>query len=189
MKKFFLVALALGMSLVANAQNDSREPGLYNVDGDNSTALTFCLGMGKTSNTKIMGLVDVGKSKKSFKGETSDTPCKKGEFVLVINPEKKAAVQTLKKYDPFIKTMTPELMILFPLEVEKKKRIYDEGKTINGFNVSGNKQSIEFEYEQISDNSWKITAELPAGEYGWAFKIAKFGGYELDKIFDFTIVE
>lgn len=189
MKKFFLIALAMVGCLAANAQNDSREPGLYNVDGDNSTALTFCLGMGSTSNTKIMGLVDVGKSKKSFKGVTSDTPCKKAEFVLVIDPEKKAAVQTLKKYDPFIKTMTPELMILVPLEVDKKKRIYDEGKTINGFNVSGNKQSIEFEYEQISDNSWKITTELPAGEYAWAFKIAKFGGYELDKVFDFTIVE
>lgn len=185
MKKLFLMVLALGMILSASAQNDSRDPGIYYIDGETSTPLTSINATTQTSGTSF-GIVDVSKQKQSYKGLTSDTPCKNAEFVVVINPEKKGATQTLKRYDPFIKSMTPENMVLVPLEIGKKDRVYDEGSTINGFKTNS-RNSIAFEYEQITDNSWKITAELPAGEYAWAFKIAKLGGYNFQSVFDFTI--
>lgn len=186
MKKLLTIALAMIMTLAANAQNDTREPGLYYVDGDNSTPLTHINAITKNTGTQLLGVIDIGHQKQSYKGLTSDTQCTKAEFVLVIDPSLKGAKMTPKKYNPFIKTMTPELMALLPLTLEKKNRAYDEGRTLNGFRMKTN-NSIEFEYEQITDNSWMITAELPAGEYIWAFKVAKHGSFNLASVFDFTI--
>ena len=185
MKKLFLMVLALGMILSASAQNDSRDPGIYYIDGETSTPLTSINATTQTSGTSF-GIVDVSKQKQSYKGLTSDTPCKNAEFVVVINPEKKGATQTLKKYDPFIKSMSPELMMLLPLKVEKKNRIFDDDRTIAGLKTK-KEDLVPFEYEKLTDNSWKITATLPAGEYAWAFKIGKLGAFNLDAVFDFTM--
>lgn len=178
--------MTLVMSLSAFAQKDRREPGLYYVDGETSTPLTFLVGSTSTGGIGIMNIVDIAKSKKNYKGNTSDTHCKKAEFVMVIDLEKKGFTQTLKKFDPFYKEMNPEDMRLILLVSEKKKRIYDEGKTLNGFKTKANK-SIEFEYEKISDNSWKITADLPAGEYAWVFKPTTHASFDYNTILDFTI--
>lgn len=186
MRKLFFIAMSLVMSLSVFAQKDSREPGLYYVDGETSTPLTVQKGMTASSGIGILDIVDIGKKKTNYKGNTSDTHCQKAEFVMVIDLEKKSAVQTLKKFDPFYKEMNPDNMKLVQLVVEKKKRVYDEGRSINGIKTKANK-SIEFLYEQISDNSWRITADLPAGEYAWIFKPAALTDFNRSAIFDFTI--
>lgn len=185
MKRYILSILALCLCTLASAQNDSRMPGLYYVDGENSVVLTHITGGTQTIGA-VGSLVELGQQVKSYKGTTSDTPCKKAEFVLVIDPEKKGATQTLKKYDPFIKSMSPELMLLLPLKVDKKNRIFDDDRTIAGLKTK-KEDLVPFEYEKLTDNSWKITAQLPAGEYAWAFKIGKLGAFNLDAVFDFTM--
>lgn len=184
-----ILMAALAISCLAMAQNDDRDPGLYNVNGEVSTPLTFQNGTHRQSNTSIGGLVDIGNEKVTYKGETSDTPFMTAEFALVINPEKKNAVRTLKKFDVFIKSMTPANMILIPLFVEKGKRVFDQGRSYNGIKFNSKRQSIEFEWEQITDNSFSITADLVPGEYAFVFKYAKFGGYEYDAVYDFTITK
>lgn len=188
MKKIFAVAvLAIISTMSLFAQNEQREPGLYNVDGEMYTKLTYITGSTKTSGFSLGTLLDIGKQKKSYKGATSDTQCKTQTFVMVIDQEKTAIKQTYKTFDVFVKSMSPENMILVPLEVAKKNREYKEGTKINGFKTKDNK-TIGFEWERISDNAFAITTELPAGEYAFVFKMAQHGVYDFDNIFDFTIV-
>lgn len=189
MKKIMLLLAALTLGSAAMAQNDERAPGIYNVNGEVSTPLTFQTGTHKQSNTSFAGIIDIGKEKVTYKGATSDTPFQTAEFALVIDLEKKNAVKTMKKYDVFIKSMTPANMILVPLFVDKGKRIYDKGRSFNGIKFNATRESIEFEWEQITDNSFRITTELIPGEYAFVFKYAKFGGYEFDVVYDFTITE
>lgn len=185
MKKIFaiLASAVLCMSL-AFAQEDERIPGLYAVDGDLSTPLTVVNGSFSSSGFGI-GVIEVSKRKILYSGATSDTRCT-GKFVLVCDMNKKAIVATFKKYDVFIKSMTPDNMIIIPLAVEKKKRVYDEGASLNGMNTQ-KRDRCNFSWQQISDNSYEITADLEPGEYAFVFKPAKLGEFEFNKVFDFTI--
>lgn len=67
-------------------------------------------------------------------GESSEVKAT-GKFVMVIDPEKKGIRKTPKVYDPFIKSMTPGLIMIVPLEVAKNKRVYDEGTSVQGINT------------------------------------------------------
>ena len=168
----------------AFAQMDEREPGLYAINGEEEFLLTPVGAVQSSSNTNILG-VEIGKSKMLYKGVTSDTIAN-GKFILVIDPEQKAIKQTLKEYDVFVASMTPANMIIVPLEVEKNKRVYDRGSTINGFNTQ-KKDRVDFIWEQISDNSFLIEAELAPGEYAVVFKPAKLGEFNFNTVFDFSV--
>lgn len=188
-KAFFLCAavLLLSVSFMASAQSEDLEPGIYAVvDGDYSV-LAHTMGITGNSGTSVFG-IDVGQSKISYKGDKSETKAT-GTFVMVINPEKKAITQTPKKYDPFIKSMTPDNMIIVPLVVEKNKRIYDKGVSLNGINTK-KKAHVSFEWEQTGDNAFTITTEeLVPGEYAIAFKPAKLGEFNFSCIFGFFVEE
>lgn len=185
MKRFFAfcVAAVAAMSL-AFAQEDEHAPGLYSVIGDEYIPLTPVMSAQNNSSTGILG-VEIGKTKYSYKGETSDSKAA-GTFVLVCDMSKKAIKQTLKTYDVFVQSMTPDNMIIIPLEVAKNKRLYDEGVEIAGINAE-RKARVPFVWERISDNSFRIDAELLPGEYAIAFRPAKLGGFEFTAVFDFTV--
>ena len=168
----------------AFAQMDEREPGLYAINGEEEFLLTPVGAVQSSSNTNILG-VEIGKSKMLYKGVTSDTIAN-GKFILVIDPEQKAIKQTLKEYDVFVASMTPASMIIVPLEVEKNRRVYDRGSTLNGFNTQ-KKDRVDFLWEQISDNSFLIEAELAPGEYAVVFKPAKLGEFNFNTVFDFSV--
>ena len=174
-------------SFDANAQTDERAPGIYAVVDGQSTPLTFIIGSTSAGGVGALG-IEVGKKKVNFKGETSDTKAT-DTFVLVIDQEKKHATKTFKVYDPFYKDMTPDALIIIPLQSSKNKRVYDEGVSLNGFQVE-KKARVPFEWEMISDNSFKISApSLVPGEYGIAFKPAKLAEFDLTTIFQFTVEE
>ncbi|MCQ2179709.1 MAG: hypothetical protein MJY91_06395 [Bacteroidales bacterium] len=185
MKKIFTVCIMLVAACAsAFAQMDEREPGLYAINGEEEILLTPVGAVQSSSNTNILG-IEVGKSKFMYKGITSDTIAS-GKFILVIDPEKKAIKQTLKMYDVFVATMTPANMIIVPLEVDKNRRVYDRGSTLNGFNTQ-KLDRVEFLWEQISDNSFLIEAEMAPGEYAIVFKPAKIGEFNFNTIFDFSV--
>ena len=77
-------------------------------------------------------------------------------------------------------------MIIVPLGVEKNRRVYDCGSTLNGFNTQ-KLDRVEFLWEQISDNSFLIEAEMVPGEYAIVFKPAKLGEFNFNTVFDFTV--
>lgn len=188
MKKSSLALSALFIStIVSFAQIDGREPGLYYVNLEESVPLTYQSGINKSSGTEMLGF-EISNKTIRFKGETSDTPVAQASFVLVCDLKKKSIVKTLKKYDVFVKNITPDNMILVKLDVGDGKRFYDTGVAINGININ-KKERPPFEWEQITDNSWQVTANLEPGEYGFIFKASRLSDYDFDSIFDFTVVE
>lgn len=168
----------------AFAQMDEREPGLYAINGEEEFLLTPVAAAQSSSNTNVLG-IEIGKTKLLYKGITSDTIAN-GKFILVIDPEQKAIKQTLKEYDVFIASMTPANMVIVPLGIEKNKRVYERGSTLNGFNTQ-KLDRVEFIWEQISDNSFLIEAEVAPGEYAIVFRPAKLGEFNFNTVFDFTV--
>ena len=184
---FATIVFALSFSTKSFAQMDERVPGLYAIVGEQSIPLTFTNGTVHNATTGVLA-VEVGKNYCTFKEPTSGVIAS-DTFVMVIDLEKKAIVKTLKSYFPFVKSMTPNNLLILPLSVEKNKRIYEEGKTINGINVSV-KDRMDFEWEQISDNSFEIHVQgLIPGEYGIVFRPARLGEFDYSAIFGFSIAE
>ena len=174
-------------SFSSNAQMDEREPGLYAIVDGESIPLGYTSGATSVNTTNIVGF-EVGKSKCSFKGETSGTVTS-DTFVMVIDPEKKALTRTMKSYNPFIRTMTPNNILILPLSVSKGKRTYDEGKSVMGIKTE-KKDRMDFEWEQISDNSFEIKVSgLVPGEYGFIFRVSKIADFDYSAIFGFTVAE
>lgn len=186
MKKIITtIVIAITAVFISNAQ-EKLEPGIYSVVDSVYTSLSFSPGINKSSSTNILG-VEVGDSGSSYKGETSGVKCT-GTLVMVIDPEKKVIKRTLKSYDPFIKTMTPQLIAIIPLTVQKNKRTYDAGKSVMGIKTE-KKERVTFEWEQIDDVTFVINFETAPGEYAVVFKGANLGDYDFASIYGFTVEE
>lgn len=182
---FCTIVMLLSASINVFAQTEDRGPGIYAVVDGEYTALNHAMGITGNSGTAILS-IEIGKTKITYKGANSETKAT-GTFVMVIDPEKKVITQTMKKYDPFIKSMTPDNMIIVPLTIDKNKRVYDKGLTLEGINTE-KKARVSFEWEQTGDNEFTITTEtLEPGEYGIVFKPAKLGEYNFTCIFDFYV--
>lgn len=193
MKKFFFALLAvfcfLMSSVYAHAQLDERAPGIYAIVDGESVPLVYSNGVTSVKTTSVVGF-EVGQRRFTYKGADSGVTAS-GTFVMVIDPERKASVKTLKSYNPFIKTMTPNNVLVIPLVVDtaKGRRVYEEGKTLDGINTTV-RERMDFEWEQISDNSFEIkVADLVPGEYGFIFRVAKLAEFDFSSIFGFTVVE
>lgn len=168
-------------------QTDEHNPGLYAVVGDDYIPLTYTNGTTASSMTNIIGL-EIGNRKYKYKEPTSGVTAS-DTFVMVIDPDKKAITQTMKAYNPFIKTMTPDNILILPLLSDKDKRIYEEGRTFYGINFNV-KDRMDFEWEQITDNSFVIRVQnLIPGEYGFVFRAARLGEFNYAAIFGFTYAE
>lgn len=171
----------------AYAQMDEREPGIYAIVGEESIPLVYSNGTTSVSSTGILG-VELGKRKCTYKGASSGIIAS-DTFVMVIDPEKKGIVKNMKSYNPFIKSMTPNNVLVIPLIADKKKRTFEEGKTIAGINVTV-KDRMDFEWEQISDNSFEIRVlNLIPGEYGFIFRATRLAEFDYSGLFGFTITE
>lgn len=185
--KLFLVALATLFTINAFAQKDEHEPGIYSIIGGKATPLTYSSGIQAQQSSGILGF-EIGKSSVKFKGETSDVIVR-DTILMVIDPEAKVIKQTPKTYFPFIKSMTPAMIAIIPLQVQKNKRVFDGGTTICGLDLEQHERG-GFEWELASENSYYIYVEdLKPGEYGIAFKPAKLGTYDFAAIYAFTLAE
>lgn len=189
MKRAILSFFFTLFSISVFAQMDEREPGLYYVHGDESFKLTPLLGWREAKESSLFGIIDISEFNwKVYKGATSDTFCLTGDFVLVIDPKRKAAVQTLSKYNVFVKDLTPDRLALVPLEVKEKERIWDINANENVFKLIP-KNAISFEWKRISDNAFSIHADLKPGEYCFMVQYFKNMPYDINTILDFTIIE
>lgn len=185
MKRFLLFLSAIFLAVSLFAQDDTLAPGIYSVNGDEYEKLPFSVAGGGDSGVNVLGL-ELGKVQYFYKGAESGVKST-GSFVMVIDPEKKVVKGSMKDYNPFIKDMTPENIIIIPLEVKKKKRVYSEGLTVMGFNTE-RKARMSFTWERISDNSFRIETEpLVPGEYGIVLKFSKVGKYYYEYLFGFTV--
>lgn len=191
MKKNIVLFLALSCALLfsvkVSAQLDERAPGIYAIVGDQSIPLTYSNGSTSSSGFSVLGF-EVAKKKYEYKEPTSGVNTS-NTFVLVIDLEKKHIVRSMKAYDPFVKTMTPDNLLILPLSVDGNTRIYEEGKTYNGMSFEI-KDRVEFEWEKITDNSFIIRIkQIIPGEYGFILRAAALGTFEYSTIYGFTYVE
>lgn len=190
MKTHIAIAATLVLALLPvkmSAQMDEHIPGIYTIIDDDYVPLNYTAGVTSVSTTGI-GDFEYGDMKHQYKGETSGVNASE-TFVLVIDPEKKVMVRTLKKYDPFIKTMTPNNVLVLPLTVNERRhrREYDQGRNLNGFNIE-RREMMDFEWEQITDNSFMITVpDLLPGEYAFIFRATRLAEFDYTGIFGFTI--
>lgn len=189
-KKYLIITAlfcALFFSFDAFAQMDEREPGLYAIVEGESIPLSFSNGTTLVSTHNLIG-VEVGQRKFAYSGASSGVVAS-DKFVLVIDQMKKDITRTRKAYYPFVKSMTPNSILILPLGVDGKRRVYEEGKTYFGINFNI-KDRMDFEWEQISDNSFEIRIiNLIPGEYGFIFRAARMAEFDYCAIFGFTYPE
>lgn len=178
------IAACLVFASASFAESEKLAPGIYAIVDSTATHLSYTPGTAVHSGLNIIG-VELGNSKFTYKGESSGVKAT-GKFVMVIDPQKKGIRKTPKIYDPFFKSMTPELIMIVPLEIAKNKRIYDEGMSVQGINTE-KKARVDFQWELTDENTYEITAELQPGEYAVVFKAAKLGPYEFDSIYGFYV--
>jgi len=188
-----LVALAF-FPIVSSAQSDEHAPGIYALVGEEYVSLPFIHGTAAPG----LAVAGVGKNKYNYKGASSGVNAS-DTFILVIDLNKKTGVVTPKKFDSFCKDMTPEDLQVLPLitNIKKDRREYDCGLTIGATSgvsgVSGGinlekKDHLPTEWEQITDNSFKIKVpNLESGEYGIIFRTTKLSSYFYEFLFGFTI--
>lgn len=162
------------------------EPGLYTLVDGRYVALTVQRGIESQGTTTIYSVLSFERDKVAYGGESSDTPAS-GEFVMVIDPKKRGISLTPKKYDVFIRSMTPELMAAIRLTPKGGKRIFEAGRYINGFPIEQG-ESVGFSWERLDEVTFLIHAPFEPGEYAFIFKPAKFGQWEMQAVYDFTIV-
>lgn len=187
MKKGIFTAMLLALfSMNIFAQEINLEPGLYIINGDEYVPVSYVSGKSEKTSTGILGF-ELGKKQYEYKGNTSNN-IYTGQFLMVCDENRKNVKYAWGKYEPFVKSMTPDNMVIIPLEAAKKKRIYNEGTIIEGINVSTHERD-PFTWEQLSDYVYLITTELQPGEYGIALKAAKLDEYNFSVIFDFTVIE
>lgn len=180
-----IAALAFCAGFSIYAQSDSRQPGIYSVMNDESTPLPFVQGINSRGGVNIHGM-EVGRKKSSYRGATSGL-ISDGHFVIVRDPNRKAIKMTLKSYEPFTRNFTPDNIAIVQLQVSGDRRIYDQGIILNGF-TTGNKDRIEFTWEQIGDDSFSVvTEELPAGEYAVVIRPTIMSQLDFAGIFGFTV--
>lgn len=186
MKKIILSALASTLlCLNLSAQNESLEYGMYAICDGAPVEMHAVKGIAHHSGVSVLG-VDLGDTKYEYKGATSKIQAS-GEFLMVCDSTVAVVYNAFKNFNPCGKTMTPDNIIIVPLEVVKNKnRIYDMGETINGFNTA-RKERVEFSWEQVEDRTYLISCDPEPGEYCIVFRLDRLGKYEYSRVFDFTI--
>jgi len=195
MKTRYIIAAIVAFtffSIASSAQTDEHTPGIYTLVGEEYVPLNYIYGSAAPGIT----VAGVGREKYNYKGVSSGVNAS-DTFILVIDPKKKSGVVSQKKFDYFWKGMTPEDMLVLPLVTNQKKdrREYDAGIVIGagsgsvsgGINLENNERA-GIEWEQISDNSFKIKVNgLEKGEYGIIFRTAKIASFMYQPLFGFTI--
>jgi len=187
MKPSFLIVAVLSLILPVNvsAQRfDTREPGIYAIVRGESIPLNYTSSPSSRSSSS-----GITRSTDTFYKGLSSGVIADATFVLVNDPER--SVYTAS--DPFIKSLTPEDMGIARLDVnpEKKRRELTTERALTGDDVElvFTEGGLGFEYEQISDNSYKIKVYgLEPGEYGIAFRFPSTRYIEYQNgVFGFTI--
>lgn len=189
MNKFVIVLMLIAAAFipVSAQETENPAPGLYHISAEGQLeALTFQRGAIHSSGTSIAGL-EVGRIRVKYRGLTSDSPVASGDFLMVCDPDRSAITTTLKKYFVFVRTITPENMILVPLYVKKNHRFYNEGHVLEGIPLDPH-HHLAFTWEQTGPYQYRIHADLPAGEYAFVFKPVTYGGLDYDALYNFGAV-
>ena len=184
MKRFSIIAAALLLivSASASAQTDDREPGIYAINGNETSKMTPVYAL----RTNKKNFLNTGKHMFTYRNATSDTKAT-GSFLLVCDLARKKASKTRKSYDVFTRNTTPENVIIIPLDSQKKGRTYSGNSTFIGMNTEIKGKRL-FAWEQTADNAYRIDIDnLSPGEYAIVFKPTKMGQYDFNCVFDFTI--
>lgn len=180
MKKLLLVAcLLIGIAGVAFAQKMDLNPGLYVVNGPQYIPMIHQRG-----RAIDWDVADVAFARYRYKG--AEAPIEStGEFLLVIDTEKKAAVITPRKCNIFVKWFTPKHLRIVKLTQKKKTRILYRQEFFSFLEaIDYLKGKTNFEWEQVAENAFRFHFEGEPGEY--AIVGLTSGSYDPSIIWGFT---
>jgi len=178
------VLLSVLFHFSAYAQLDVRPPGLYAVVGEMSIPLKYTRGTVSVESVKL----DVARRVYVFDGVTSGVEAS-DNFVLVLDPKRKMKNRMLTADDIFFKSMEPRNMLVLPLAVDKEysQRVYDGGFDATSLLMDVDPK-MEFDWEQISDNSFEIRVPgLIPGEYGFVTRMSPLSRFEIHSVFGFAV--
>ena len=183
MKKLLVIAcLLLGFAGLASAQKIDLEPGLYVIDGDQYIRIEHQ--RGQAVNNNVLG---VHYSHYKYKGATAAVEST-GEFLLVCDMDKKAAVITPRKFNIFVQWTTPVHLRMVKLEQNKKNRVLyvHEIQKFMGI-VDYFREKTNFDWEQCADNAYRLTFNpKESGEYAIIGLLTTSEGFNPQYIWGFT---
>lgn len=179
-KKIIIACLLIGAAFNAFAQKMDLEPGLYVVNGPQYIPMIHQ--RGRSSNWDVVGVEFAHYKYKGAEAPIVST----GEFLLVIDTEKKAATITPRKCNIFVKWFTPKHLRFVRLEQKKKARVLYRHEFQSFLETMEYlKGNTNFEWEQIADNAYLIHYQGDPGEY--AIVGLTFDKYDPAIIWGFTI--
>lgn len=192
MKKIISAALLLfAFSAILKAEDYALTPGMYAVIDGKMVALQHENASVKSWDPDITGgyltTHEIAQCVFRYKKPASKNGTCPGKFVMVCDPNRKAIVMTIKSYKPFIATMNPENMMLIRLDQAGKRRVYDATRAEKVSLLEYAWPHEDFQWKQIDEYTYEIDATaLPAGEYGFIFRISDKSCYRFDAAFTFT---
>ena len=190
MKKLSLTLLMALFALAISAQIETLEPGFYAEENDSYVPLKpeFSVAVNAIPDLNDSGFTDseIACNVFQFKGKTSINSSSTGSFIFVGHPKRKSISQTRRKYNVFTRDMNPDNMLLVPLDVVKKRREYDARRATlqKGHAIW---PSVDFEWEQLGKNTFRITTDLPDGEYAFVFRFKKNTSFNFNAAYTFSL--
>jgi len=169
MKRPLLIAaiMTLSLSILAFAQDDGLEPGIYAVTDGGYRPLTY------SSSTFPFDEVheDGSHVHKYFDGESSGVEVT-GTFIMVVGDD-----------SDFFVTVTPSCMKLLPLEVDTEGHMRE-------YDATSVSVKVDFEWDRISEDSFQIKVfDCIPGEYAFILRNEGNRKFNYNKIYGFKISE
>ncbi len=170
-----IAVFALLFPVSMSAQLDTRAPGIYAIVRGESIPLKYS-SSGYSSSSR--GWFANSETVTFYRGGMTSGVTADNTFVLVNDPEQFGYMAN----DPFFWHLTPADMVVVRLTVnpEKKRRELESQieYEIGDVGVVISNGGLEFDWEQISENSYKISVRgLEPGEYGIAFRAGGSQGH------------
>lgn len=182
MKKL-IITICLLIGMTAAAQNIDLEPGLYIVNGDQYTRIEAQRGIAGRSTAH-----DISINHYRYKGTNANVEST-GEFLLVCDMSRKAAVITPRKVNVFVNWITPVHLRAVELRTGKRNRMLYTHDILDFLKiVDFYQEKTNFEWEKCADNAYRITyrPEEP-GEYAFISLLTAADGFNPEFIWGFTV--
>ena len=168
MKRIILsIVTVFALAAVCDAaqKKDGPKPGIYSVKDTQLTAMV------KQKSTEVCSELDWDlfvTQKFQYRGSKAKMTAE-GDFLLVCNPSKKKPLVTLRKFAVFTKKLTPDDMMIVPLDVRWNKRVYDCSK-LHSHRGKVQWNQVDFTWEKVDECTYRIKSYLEPGEYAIVFR-------------------
>ena len=177
---------AVAISVPATDSVDALAPGLYTWSGGEWVLLPFETAWANEDFNGMPTDFELANTWFYVNGPSAQTKSE-GKWLLVCDLQKKAFKQTPKKYDVFVRHVTPDNILIIRYEEQKRKRRYCcLFHSIDPFK-GADWVSEPFHWKRLTANSFLIEADLTPGQYGAVFRYNDKTSFNFKTAFTFYI--